>query len=508
MVSARWSGGYMTDVEYESFFFPEQAPGLLDFVSLQMARRAPAPGDGFTYCELGCGMGLTTLILASTHPDCRFWGVDFNPAHVVNARRLALEAGIDNVTFLEADFGELARHDLPPLDYVTCHGVWSWVSDDVRSRILGFLRDRLVPGGALYVSYNCAVGWEGIGAVGRMLKEYVRCSSGPLDQRIEHAIFQLNELAEREGGYFASFPTAKRWLERLTESSTRYLAHEYLNEHWRTYHHADVARQLADGAKLSFVGSADVLRNFDRYSLSENGLKQAQRHADPVLTEELKDLETGWGLRRDVYLRGAPTLSHDRALGTLSELCFVSLADRGRFEAKIVTPLGETTVNEALLEPIADRLCEGPTALGALLEGLDVPDTSFFDVLLVCTILTQNGMIAPISRHRSGDGGRARVLNRVLSRHAVMGESLPFLAAPTAGGAVGAAPLDLLCYGLLADGFDGDASQLGERMLAMMGEGGEPPTKDGKPVTVADVAGDMETLLDVKLPVWRRLGVI
>jgi SAM-dependent methyltransferase len=508
MVSARWSDGYMTDIEYESFFFTEQAPALLDFVCLQMARRAPAIEAPYTYCELGCGMGLTTLILAATNPAGRFWGVDFNPAHVVNARRLAEEAGLDNVTFVEANFGELARHDLPPMDYVTSHGVWSWVSDEVRGHVLGFLRDRLVPGGAFYVSYNCAVGWEGIGVVGRLLKEYVLCSSGPLDQRIEHGIFQLNELAEREGGYFASFPTAKRWLERLSESSMRYLAHEYLNEHWRTYHHADVARQLGDGAKLSFVGSADVMRNFDRYSLSENGLKQAQRHADPVLTEELKDLETGWGLRRDVYLRGAPVLSHDRALDMLSTQQFVSLVERTRFEPKIVTPLGETTVNAELLTPIADAFCQGPCSLADLLAGLDVPDTTFFDVLLICTILTQNGMIVPVSRHPVGDGERARTLNRLISRHAALGESLPFLAAPVSGGAIGAGPLDVLCYELLADGFEGDASQLGERMLAMMGEGGSPPTKDGKPVTVADVSGDMETLLDVKLPVWRRLGVI
>jgi hypothetical protein len=32
--------------------------------------------------------------------------------------------------------------------------------------------------------------------------------------------------------------------------------------------------------------------------------------------------------------------------------------------------------------------------------------------------------------------------------------------------------------------------------------------KDGRPVTVEDVASDMETLLDVRLPIWKRLGVL
>lgn len=511
MVSARWSDGYMTDIEYESFYFSELAPGLLDFVCLQMARRPPPAGSPYTYCELGCGMGMTTLILAASNPAGRYWGVDFNPAHIASARQLARESGIDNVTFVEANFGELPQHDLPPMDYITSHGVWSWVSDEVRGDILHFLRDRLVTGGAVYVSYNCAVGWEGVSSVGRLLKEYVRVSAGTMDQRIENAIFQLTELAEREGGYFASYPAAKRWLDRLGESSMRYLAHEYLNEHWRTYHHADVARELADGAKLTFVGSADALRNFDRYSLSENALKQAERFSDPVLTEMLKDVETGWGLRRDIYVRGAPHLQHDQALALLSQQRFVSLGERGRFVPKVVTPLGETTINEELLDPIADAVCEGPVSMGALMDAAGDKANTFFDVLLVCTILSQNGLIVPVAQHAptGGEGDRnARALNTALSRRALLGEPIPFLAAPRAGGAIGANPVDLMCYGILAAGFDGDARELAAQLLTLLGEGGNPPQKDGKPVTVDDVVADTEALLQVRLPLWRRLGVL
>ena len=448
MVSARWSDGYMTDIEYESFYFPELAPGLLDFVCLQMARRPPPAAEPYTYCELGCGMGMTTLMLAAANPAGRYWGVDFNPSHVASARQLAREAGIGNVQFLEAGFDELPSHDLPPMDYVTSHGVWSWISDEARAHFLGFVKDHLVTGGALYVSYNCAVGWEGVSSVGRLLKEYVRVSAGTMEQRIEHAIFQLNELAKRDGGYFASYPAAKRWLERLSESSMKYLAHEYLNEHWRTYHHADVARELADGAKLSWVGSADVLRNFDRYSLSEGALKQAERFADPVLTEMLKDIETGWGLRRDIFVRGAPQMQHDQALALLSQQRFVSLGERERFTPKVVTPLGETTINEELLAPIADALCEGPVTLGSLMEIAGDRANTFFDVLLVCTILSQNGLVVPIAHHVSSESPSfegARALNSAISRRAVMGEMIPFLAAPVAGGAIGANPGDRMC---------------------------------------------------------------
>ena len=46
--------------------------------------------SGATYCELGCGYGLTTLILAASNPQMSFVGVDFNPTHIVAANGRSL----------------------------------------------------------------------------------------------------------------------------------------------------------------------------------------------------------------------------------------------------------------------------------------------------------------------------------------------------------------------------------------------------------------------------------
>ena len=36
----------------------------------------------FTYCELGCGRGKTSLVLAAVNPEAEFHAIDFNPAHI------------------------------------------------------------------------------------------------------------------------------------------------------------------------------------------------------------------------------------------------------------------------------------------------------------------------------------------------------------------------------------------------------------------------------------------
>ena len=62
-----------------------------------------------SYLELGCGQGFGALILAASNPHWTVTAIDFNPAHIAAARAWAAQAGIDNVSFLEADLSTLAE---------------------------------------------------------------------------------------------------------------------------------------------------------------------------------------------------------------------------------------------------------------------------------------------------------------------------------------------------------------------------------------------------------------
>src|SRR4051794_12944444 len=68
--------GYVTDIPYMRGFKPMLAPAWLDFVALLGGVRPPARGDGFAWCDLGCGQGVTAAILAATHPAGEFHGID------------------------------------------------------------------------------------------------------------------------------------------------------------------------------------------------------------------------------------------------------------------------------------------------------------------------------------------------------------------------------------------------------------------------------------------------
>src|SRR5260370_14389455 len=166
-----WTAGYKNSVAYTTGYYQEQSPTYLN-ACLAMQRVAPPSIEKFTYCERGCGQGLTSLILAATHPQGDFYACDFNPLHVLAAASIRDEAQLPNLTLLENSFGELAQGtvELPMFDYITMHGIISWVSDETRA-------DRAVP--------------EALSEAGRRgpgeLQRHARSRAGPAATTPAHA---------------------------------------------------------------------------------------------------------------------------------------------------------------------------------------------------------------------------------------------------------------------------------------------------------------------------------
>ena len=89
---AEWHAGYVTELTYTQGYYRELSPLAMRFALHCAGYKAP-PAQGFTYCELGFGQGISLNIHAAAHPDSAFWGNDFNPAHARHANALAQASG-------------------------------------------------------------------------------------------------------------------------------------------------------------------------------------------------------------------------------------------------------------------------------------------------------------------------------------------------------------------------------------------------------------------------------
>jgi methyltransferase-like protein/trans-aconitate methyltransferase len=109
--------------------------------------------------ELGCAFGGNLIPMAVEFPDSEFVGVDLSLRQIEGAQTAIRELGLRNIRLEHASILDVDA-SWGTFDYVICHGVFSWVSPEVRDGILRVSSDNLTPRGIAYVSYNTYPGWR------------------------------------------------------------------------------------------------------------------------------------------------------------------------------------------------------------------------------------------------------------------------------------------------------------------------------------------------------------
>ena len=119
----------------------------------------PVAPAGCRMLEIGCGDGGNLLGMALALPDASFVGFDLSGRAIELARARADELGLANVRFEEIGIEDF---DAPAasFDYVVAHGVFSWVPDPVRERLLALCGNVLSERGVAFVSYNALPGYR------------------------------------------------------------------------------------------------------------------------------------------------------------------------------------------------------------------------------------------------------------------------------------------------------------------------------------------------------------
>lgn len=76
---------------------------------------------GARVADVGCGHGISTVLMAESYPRSRFWGLDSHPESVAAARVHAVEAGVaDRVTFEVATAQDYEEGDFDLVCFFDC----------------------------------------------------------------------------------------------------------------------------------------------------------------------------------------------------------------------------------------------------------------------------------------------------------------------------------------------------------------------------------------------------
>jgi SAM-dependent methyltransferase len=363
-----WSGGYVTDIAYLAGFYSTQSQSVASVAALLngIAARPVRRDEPFHFADIGCGQGVTALIMAAANPAWRVTALDFQPGHIAAARDMAREARIDNITFLEADLTDFAAtaecRALDPFDAVSAHGLWSWVDAAVQDGIIRLLNAKLKPGGAFQLSYNTVTGWQSALGLQRLVREAGLRSATRSDAQAEAGLKVAQALAAA-GSVSYGDGFGKTMLDKMAEMPPAYIAHELMNAHWRPVMHADVAARLAE-AKLTFAGSCRLLNNFPQLILSDAQREVFAAFDDPVMLELAKDICQPQALRADVFMRGARRIDVIARDAALSDIVIGLTAHPSSWTFEFDAAGGKAQMAEDFYRPIFERLADqGPASL-------------------------------------------------------------------------------------------------------------------------------------------------
>lgn len=504
-----WSRGYPVSEPYPSSWHAFQSPAHLRLVcALMGVAWEVGPQTPLSIAEVGCGTGYTAHMLAAGNPHWRVIGLDYNPAHVAEARSFAAAAGLDNLRFLDLDLAEMGDDDadrLPEFDLITVHGVWSWVADAVREGVLRLLRRRLKPGGLVLMTYNALPGAAAALGLSKLVRRSL-LDAGPSDQGLLAASQLVQKLVAAESAHLGQSTWRRLLTDKFQEAQPGYLLHEFQTEHWRPCFHQDVVAALGQ-VRCEYVGSATLSENFAQMSLSPAQRELWDATPDATARELIFDLCVPRAFRRDVFVRGMRRVSGDAAV----DATWLVSATRVEGEVVLRSQAGEAQLPKAMVDAARSALSQGPCSVAELRA---LPGCGSATPAELATLMVGSGCAMPLWR-QPGAGAEweeavaaARRFNAVaasrLAPHGVGTGNLG-LASPCLAGGLVAKPMELALACLVAASPDlvlggNAAATLVHRLL--------PPGRVPPPELLTELEREVAALLRDRLPVWQAMGVV
>jgi SAM-dependent methyltransferase len=434
-----WTAGYVADIGYTYGYYTELNPL---YARLALTSAGYAVPQIETACELGFGQGVAVNFHAAAFARTRWWGTDFNPAHASFAQELARASGTGARLFDDAFEDFCNRSDVPDMDYISLHGIWSWVSDRNRDVLVDFIRRKLKPGGILYNSYNVYPGWASQVPLRDLLVQYADSMAAPgqgTANRIDASINFAKRFFAASPRYAKFNPQAVERLKNVETQNRNYIAHEYFNKDWAPMPFSKVASMLG-GAKLTFACSAALIEHVDSLYLSPEQLAIIKETQDPVLQQTLRDFCINQHFRKDYWIKGPRRLNQRQYRDALDSLRFVLI--RRVADVKLVVPgvQPELKLAENIYSPVLDALSDHkPKSLQELLGQVAGKGVTPAQLLQAMVILSGKSDVMPVQSDEEVAAARepTRKLNEHLMKFAAGDHSVPYLVSPLTGSAVG-----------------------------------------------------------------------
>jgi len=288
---------------YFNCLVPQAHPDRMATLALLCGLRPP-PVERCRVLELGCADGANLIAAAQALPDGEFTGVDFSSRSIGEGLEVVHGAALRNVTLIHSRIEDLNLNE-GSFDYIIAHGIYSWVDETVRRKLLEIYRDHLSAGGVGYISYNTYPGWYLRRGFREMMMHHVR-SATEATARVKGARGFIEVLARGCPNPDDPYHRLVRdFREAIGKSPDFYIAHDHMEEVNEPVCFHEFAEQIGRYG-LRFAIEADYPAG---NTLNESDLAAllGAKAGDPIEEEQYKDFLLNRMFRRSLIVHAGAT---------------------------------------------------------------------------------------------------------------------------------------------------------------------------------------------------------
>ena len=295
------------EIPYPSKIFLQTNPDRLA-VTAKIFGMNPAPVETARILELGCGNGSNLLAQAFAAPTSHFVGIDLSENHIAQAREAARELNLSNIEFRQIDVMQMQTDEFGKFDYITAHGLISWIPEAVREKVLEIYSTMLAPNGVGYISYNAYPGGHIRDMARRMMRYHTRGFSDP-QEKVGEAISFLAFLAEYSTEKEGYQQFLQRELKRHFEHETADIFHDDLAQFYQPFYFYEFVELLAKH-DLQFLSEAEITA-MSMHAFPQEVQEKISSLSDIVEREQYMDFLRGRFFRQTLVCRKEIKLNHN-----------------------------------------------------------------------------------------------------------------------------------------------------------------------------------------------------
>ena len=287
------------EVAYPSYTHAQTHPDQLATKAMLFGM-TPTPVERCRVLELGCGDGTNLASMALGLPHSEFVGIDLAASAIAQGQEMARGVGLKNLSLRAGSIMDLGA-DFGQFDYIIAHGLYSWVPEAVREKILAICQTNLAPQGVAYVSYNAKPG----GHIKQMFREMMLFhTKGFADpkERVHQSIALIKFLAESQTKVESYRRLLQDELEQLLLRNENNIFHDELGE----VNDAFFFRDFCDEARrhgLQYLAEGDYvqMRDHNYPAPVREALRQLGKNR--VAREQYLDFLSGRRFRQTLLCR-------------------------------------------------------------------------------------------------------------------------------------------------------------------------------------------------------------